>query len=172
MEKKDKILAAKILKPHGIKGALKVRVFCENWPNLFKKVVNSEGKLMNILHSNLLNKVRQEYVVQISGVEDLSTTIPYIHQELFLPLDMLPTTSQENIFYHHQLIGAEVWDEENNKIGIVQEIYDLKAGDIIVLKLNMGRIVELPFEDSIFPQVILDKDPHLTISSIGTKLLF
>ena len=150
MDTQNSLLAAKILKPHGIKGALKIKVFFQNWPQLFNKAVDQKGNLMHITHSNLLNKVRDEYIIQITGINSVEATIPYIHQELFFPNSVLPKISDENIFYYYELIGLEIWDEEKNKIGIIKEIYDLKAGDIIVIELNMGRVVELPFENTIF----------------------
>ncbi|MDD4111194.1 MAG: ribosome maturation factor RimM, partial [Clostridia bacterium] len=59
---------------------------------------------------------------------------------------------KENEFYFKDLIGAEVFDEENEKIGELIEIEQYGAADIISIR-ERNIIFSVPFLDSIFKEV-------------------
>lgn len=60
----------------------------------------------------------------------------------------------EGVYYEGEIVGATVFNEENNKIGTLKEILFLPANDVWVVDRPSKKDLLLPFIES----VILDVD--------------
>jgi 16S rRNA processing protein RimM len=66
--------------------------------------------------------------------------------------DALP----EGEFYHHQLIGMRVVEENGKFLGIVKEILETGANDILVVKTPESKEALLP----LIQEVVMDINPE------------
>ena len=63
----------------------------------------------------------------------------------------------ENEYYHDDLIGLKVYDQNNNMYGTIAALHNFGAGDIIEIKLyNQQNKVMHSFKNAIFPKIDLD----------------
>jgi 16S rRNA processing protein RimM len=72
--------------------------------------------------------------------------------ELFVDRDALPPPGEEE-FYHADLIGLAVQDEERRMLGTVSGLYNFGAGDVIAIVRPDGSELFLPFTREIVPVV-------------------
>ena len=79
------------------------------------------------------------------------------------------TPLEENNFYYYQILGLPVIDEDNNTVGVVEDMHNMGAGDVVIVNLNINRLVYLPFDEYMFPQVHKDK---IIISKGGLEYIF
>jgi 16S rRNA processing protein RimM len=63
----------------------------------------------------------------------------------------------EGEFYHHQVLGLRVIDEDGRAFGHIAEILETGANDVYVVRGGQGRDLLLPVIDSVILQMDLEK---------------
>lgn len=164
-----KVVVGKIIAPFGIKGDVKVISFCEN-PAQFEKytLFNEKNEILKLKITNK-NKVATSFTksgdaifnVRIEGVENRNQSEILKGKEIFANRDDFENLD-ENEFYYVDLIGLDVVDEKNKKIGKVLSVFEHGAGGIVEiefleedLKKEREKIESYPFKNEIFPEVNL-----------------
>jgi len=74
--------------------------------------------------------------------------------ELYIARDKLPAT-EENEYYHADLIGLAAVTSANEPLGRVIAIHNFGAGDIIEIAPPQGATMLLPFTNAVVPSVDL-----------------
>ena len=92
-------------------------------------------------------------IARIKGAEDREAIEALKGQLLYVARDVLPETEDEEEFYHADLVGITVVDEQGKECGTVTAIYDFGAGDMVDMRLLDGRTVLIPFTASAVPTV-------------------
>lgn len=160
-----KILIAKVTKPFGIKGEVKVVSFCEdpfeltNYPLIDKddKKVNLKFTNKSIFGSASNGKILAAKINNISNRNDAEKIRDL---EIFTFRENFNNES-DGEYYVTDLIGLDVIENESKeKIGNVTNILDFGAGTIIEIKFTKEKIKEgyqqietIPFKDEFFPEV-------------------
>jgi len=67
------------------------------------------------------------------------------------------TDLPEDTYYHHQLIGLKIIDEENNDIGTLKEILETGANDVYVILSTEGKELLLPAIKSVIKNISPEK---------------
>jgi 16S rRNA processing protein RimM len=123
---------AKILKPQGIHGEIKVQLFSNNVDAFFEKgfAYDKQGKRVeyNAIRSSGLNVIiKIEGVNNRNDAELLRGVFLYLKREDLEELD-------ENEHYICDLIGLSVADETGAVLGTLKEILQHGAADVYVVK--------------------------------------
>ena len=74
--------------------------------------------------------------------------------ELYVARDQLPATDEDE-YYHADLIGLAAVNAANEPIGRVLAIHNFGAGDIIEIAPAQGATLLLPFTNAVVPTVDL-----------------
>lgn len=138
-----------IAKAQGIKGDVKLNldIEFEKIENLKEMVVG--GKKYAV--ENLQNKPNGVFA-KFVGVED--RTLAENLRGLDVEVDRKNLNElAENEFYFEDLIGAKVVDQSGQNIGVIQDIEQYGAADVIVVNQN-GRLYSVPFLNDIFIKFI------------------
>jgi 16S rRNA processing protein RimM len=119
-------------KPHGLDGGIIFYIITDFPERLIKgkKIFIGEEKIPAILksvkeHSRGLIFQFEEY----STFEEIEKFKTYF---LYVEADELPKLP-EGEYYHHQLIGLNVFDKQENKIGVITNILETGANDVYVI---------------------------------------
>ncbi|MDD3445319.1 MAG: ribosome maturation factor RimM [Zavarzinia sp.] len=143
---------------HGIRGDVKVKPFTEDPLD-----VGAYGPVFTARGISLkLQPVRvqgQALIARIEGVADRNAAEALRGQRLYVPRDALPETDEDE-FYHADLLGLPVVDGAGETIGTVRTIQDFGAGDMLEVALATGGTAFLPFTLDVVPTVDL-KAGHL-----------
>ena len=124
LTEKDWIIIGKILKPRGLSGELKVQLLTD-FPDRFgfgKTVLLKKKELMIpclITGSQVLGDFAYIRLDQIQSIEE---TKELIGETFVIPFEQL-APPEEGAYYPFQLIGLNVFTEENEPIGQITEIY-------------------------------------------------
>ena len=152
MSIEEKICLGAIVGVHGIKGEVKVKTFTEDEHNLTKygAVSNEQGDkkfdLKIVGHSKELLRVK------VKGVEDRNLAETLVGTGLYIERSRLPELEEEE-FYHADLIGLDVQDNQGNLLGKVNALYNFGSGDLIELKMSDGTMEVLPFKKQYVPTI-------------------
>ena len=153
--KNTDILMARIGAAHGIKGEVRVKSFTDD-PLAFGdygKLYDREGKKYQVINARISKSV---VVTRFKSVDTREKAEALNGIELYVDRSVLPETEDEDEFYMTDLVGLEAISPQGETLGVVKEVYDFGAGDILEIKLENGPLEMFPFTKVIFPQVDIE----------------
>ena len=143
----------------GIKGEVKVMPFTDDitrFDNLEKVYVKTKKeeklyKIQNVRYHKNMVLIKFENIETPEQAELLRNAFLEIDRENAIPLE-------EGTYYIADLIGMEVYSDDGNKLGIVEDIYNTGANDIYVVKNDLGKQILLPGIKEVIKEVNLDTE--------------
>jgi 16S rRNA processing protein RimM len=150
----DKICVARIGAPHGVRGAVKLWTFTED-----PMAVSDYGPLTSkdgtrSFEVETAREAKGHLVATLKGVASREDAERLNGVELYVSRDQLPPTDDDE-YYHADLIGLAAVDEAGAPIGRVLAIHNFGAGDIIEIAPPQGSTLLLPFTNAVVPTVDL-----------------
>ena len=152
---KDILEIGQIVNTRGLRGEVKVNSFSQD-SKRFEKLDVIYIKENNELKSYKIEKVTYNQVIlkleninHIDYAEKLRNKYIYVKKS---QLEDLP----EGVYYISDLIGLDVYDEKNNYLGKVDDIFSTKSNDVYVIKNELGVNRLLPGTDEVIKNIDLD----------------
>ena len=150
------VCIAEITSPHGVRGQVKLRLFAEDPDLLFV-----DGGLFDETASHFFEfvSVQPHKNGFLATVKDMSTreAAQAVRQtKLYIRRDQLPQV-EENEFYHVDLIGLHVQDQNKQVLGRIKAIQNFGASDILEIQRQGQKDLLLPFHGETVVDVQLDK---------------
>lgn len=130
----------KILRPHGIKGAVKVESYMEENFS-FKSVFIGKDKLPSTIKSvQHLNK--DFYIITLNTIPDIDTAEKFRNQSVYI--DRSEYVEFQDKIYLSDLINTPVINENGEKIGDMVEYEDY--GATVILTVRVGAVsYQIPY---------------------------
>ena len=151
------VYIAKITKPHGIRGQIKLISYASNPEDIFKYPHLYDDKL-NEYKITLHSKNNNIFIASFNNNNSRNLAEEIAGTKLFITREMMPDAQAEE-YYLTDLEGIRVLDTENQLKGHVLEIHNFGAGDIIEMKLlDKKDTIYLPFESEFIPKISLKDD--------------
>lgn len=141
-----------IVGARGLKGDARIKSFTSDPAGVaaYGPVVTDDGKELIL---KVTGEAKGVVIARIKGVEDRTGVEALKGQRFYVARDALPATEDEEEFYHADLVGLKVVNEQGKECGTVSAIYDFGAGDMVDLRRPDGRSVLIPFTASAVPTV-------------------
>lgn len=138
----DYFLIAQILRPHGIKGELKIKSFSEDLDNLFAVknlyIKNNEG--YSPIEVDGFHLHSGEVLLQLHNVYDRNTAETYRNLELYIArADASPL--EEGEFYINDILGFALVDSQGNALGTLQEVLTAYATNVYQATSPRGTLL-------------------------------
>lgn len=135
----------KILRPHGVKGAVKVECFVDEHFGEFKKVfITSKLAKAEVKSVQDLNK--DFYIVNLDIIPDIDTAEKFRNQSIYIDREQYSQFSEK--VYLSDLIHKDVIDENGDKIGELADYEDYGAATILTIKCGPVSY-QIPYVDEI-----------------------
>jgi 16S rRNA processing protein RimM len=151
MMKKDVLLAA-VTGAQGLKGEVKAKLFTAA-PDALPRYGVLHTKAGRKLKITAFRPAKEgEAVIAFEGVRDRSEAEALKGVELFIDRAALPET-EEDEFYHADLIGLEVRDGEGRVLGKVSGLHNFGASDVLEFVRADGDSVHLAFTRETVPVI-------------------
>ena len=147
-----------IVNTFGIKGQLKVKPFTDDMERF------EELKTVYICKKNEMKKVEIEDVkynkqcvlLKVKGIEDLTEAEKY--KGLFLKIDRKDAkTLPKDTYFIADILGLEVYTDEGELLGKVDDIFPTGANDVYVVKNELGKQILLPSIPEVIKEIDLEK---------------
>jgi 16S rRNA processing protein RimM len=150
----SQICVARIGAAHGVRGAVKLWTFTED-PLAVKHYgplsTKDGARQFEVTH---VREAKDHLVATLKGVASREDAERLNGIELYIARDKLPET-EEDEYYHADLIGLAAVNAANEAIGRVIAIHNFGAGDIIEIAPASGPTLLLPFTNAVVPTVDL-----------------
>jgi 16S rRNA processing protein RimM len=148
------ICVARIGAAHGVRGAVKLWTFTEDplAVKAYGPLLTKDGaRQFEVTHAR---EAKGHLVATLKGIATREDAERLNGLELYIPREKLPATD-ENEYYHADLIGLAAVTPANEPLGRVIAIHNFGAGDIIEISPQSGATMLLPFTNAVVPSVDL-----------------
>jgi len=144
------IVIGKIVGVYGIKGWIKILSFTrprenilEYGPWLIKQ--NNEWLEIHLLEGKPQGK---GLIASFAGIRDRDEALALVGSELAIDKDKLPAP-EEGEFYWHDLINMQVINQQNEVLGVVKELLETGANDVLVVETDKQRFL-IPYVHGVY----------------------
>jgi 16S rRNA processing protein RimM len=146
------ICIARIGAAHGVRGAVKLWTFTED-----PFAVKAYGPLLTkdgarSFEVATAREAKGHLVATLKGIATREEAERLNGIELYIAREKLPATD-ENEYYHADLIGLNAVNAADEPIGRVLAIHNFGAGDIMEIAPPQGATLLLPFTNAVVPTV-------------------
>ena len=152
------LLAGKLLKPHGLKGEMWLKIITD-FPDMFFKggsLYIGENYKKFIIES--IKQAGEKVLISFETLADVEKVRELVNLNVYFPTNQLPEL-ENGFFHHHQLIGLTVKYIDGEIIGKIIDIMQTGANDIYVIKPldKTHDEILIPAIDSIIDEINLDR---------------
>ena len=148
-----------IVNTFGIKGLLKVKPFTdekERFEELKNVYIVQKGKMKEV-EIQKVSYQKEMVLLKLKGIEDLTEAEKYKGAYLKIArkdAKKLP----EGTYFIADLLGLEVYTDEGELLGKLDDIYNTGANDIYVVKNELGKQILLPSIKEVIKQIDLENE--------------
>jgi 16S rRNA processing protein RimM len=148
------ICIARIGAAHGVRGAVKLWTFTQDplAVKAYGPLVTKDGS--RSFEVATAREAKGHLVATLKGIATREDAERLNGLELYIAREKLPATD-ENEYYHADLIGLAAVTPTNEPLGRVTAIHNFGAGDIIEIAPPHGATMLLPFTNAVVPTVDL-----------------
>jgi 16S rRNA processing protein RimM len=157
----DRVVLGRIVGAHGLRGEVRVRFFGDGPENVLNaprvwlagNEADAAARVYDVVGSGFgrAGSVR----LALAGVGDRDSAAALRGQLVLCERETLPPL-EPGEFYWHELVGCAVVDREGCEIGVVKEIWDTGAHDVLVVAAPDGRRHLLSTARELMPEVDLE----------------
>lgn len=161
--KDELICIGKIIKAHGIKGEVELKINLEDTSLLskFNKITNKDNTV--VFHFNIKKIKENKVIASVEGVDDRNASEQLKGTFLFVDKKELPDPFEDE-FYYSDLVDLDVRLENNELFGKIFAVHNYGASDILEIELENKKREFFPFEKKTIIDVNVKKG-YLTLSS-------
>lgn len=144
-----------IVNTFGIKGELKINPFTDdiNRFDELKSIFVVKNKELIQYEIETVRYHKNMVILKLKGINSMNEAEKL--KGLYIKIDRKYAKKlPKGTYFIADLIGLEVYDENSNLLGSIDDIYNTGANDIYVVKNNLGKQILLPG----IPQVIKKVD--------------
>ena len=148
------LVVGKLRRPHGLHGAILMDMLTDFPERLIPgKIVYLGIEFNPIIIGSIRNHGRSflvnfENLTKREDVDSLRNQYVHVRTEDCPPLP-------EGEYYHHQLIGLSVIDEQGNALGTFNAILETGANDVYIIRPQEGPDILLPAIESVIQKIDL-----------------
>ena len=141
------IPVAKVGRPHGVRGELRVFPFASGSQTLLevREVQISSRSGQKHFTLRRCRRAKDFLILALEGVDDRQRAQGLTGAQVLVDVSDLPQLD-EGEFYHRELIGFSVEDDEGVSLGVLEEILDTGGHDTLVVRdRDAGFEFMIPF---------------------------
>lgn len=120
---------------HGVHGEVKVYPTTDDVMRFkkLKNVIVEEKTGTRTAKVQSVKFFKQFVIIKLEGIETMDDALLYKNRKLFVTRDMAVKCEKDEYFIC-DLYGLSVYDEENNMLGCISEVYQTGANDVYEIK--------------------------------------
>jgi len=143
-----------IVGTHGLKGVIKVKPLTDDITR-FNKLKTVYINMKEELTEFPIEKVQYNknmVLLKLQGIDTTQKAEEY--RNFYIKIDRKDSVKlPENSYFIIDLIGCDVYDEENNLLGKLEDIYPTGSNDVYAVKNDLGKQLLLPAIKDVIKQV-------------------
>lgn len=146
-----------IVNVRGLKGEVKVNSFTED-STKFERIPKVLIKQKNTEKEYEIEKVsysKNQVIIKFKGIDTIDDAEKLRNSYILVDRDDLEALP-DGVYYLADLIGLDVYTEENEYLGKVDDIFSTGSNDVYVVKSDDGKEKLLPGIDEVIKKIEMD----------------
>ena len=141
----DLLTVGIITTAHGVHGEVKVYPTTDDVKRFkkCKELILDDGKNQRKVKLLSVKFFKQFVIIKFEGIDTMDDALKLKNASLLVTRDMAVKCDKDEYFIA-DLIGLKVYDEENNLIGVVSEVYQTGANDVYEIEKEDSKKVLVP----------------------------
>lgn len=150
-----RVCVAQIGAAHGLKGEVRLWSFTQEPPDFAAYgALETEDGLRKLEVENA-RFAKDYFVAKFAGIDERNAAEALRNVKLYVARERLPDVSEDDTFYHADLIGLSAVTRDNAAFGEVVGVQNFGAGDILEIRRGDGSTLMLPFTETVVPEIDL-----------------
>lgn len=156
-----------IVNTHGLKGFLKVMPYTDNIERFeeLKTVIIVYNKTEIEFEIEEVKYLKGMVILKLKGIDHINDAEKYKGCFLKIKRENAKKLDKDTYFIA-DLIGLKVYDEQNNLVGDLVEVFPTGSNDVYVVKDEKGKQILLPAIKSVIKNISLD-DQKIIVDITG-----
>lgn len=153
MQKEDCFYFGRVIKTHGIKGGISIRVDADNpsdYQNISMMLLEINNKLIPYFITSFSLHTNKAYI-DLVDIDTVEKAAELAGKEIYLPLEMLPKLTG-NRFYFHEVGGYKLNDENYGSLGLIEKVLEYPSQAVFQLFINEKEVL-IPIHDEVIKKV-------------------
>jgi 16S rRNA processing protein RimM len=153
MEKDDCFYFGKVIKTHGIKGGISIRIDADNpadYSNISMLLIEINKSLIPYFITEKSFHTNKAYL-SLVDVNTVEKAAELAGSNIFLPLELLPKL-KGNQFYFHEVGGYKIVDRVHGELGNIVKVLEYPSQAVFQLFID-GKEVLIPIHDEVILKV-------------------
>lgn len=141
----DLLTVGIITTAHGVHGEVKVYPTTDDVKRFkkCKELILDDGKNQRKVKLLSVKFFKQFVIIKFEGIDTMDDALKLKNASLLVTRDMAVKCEKDEYFIA-DLIGLKVYDEENNLIGVVSEVYQTGANDVYEIEKEDSKKALVP----------------------------
>ncbi len=138
----------------GLKGQLRVESLSD-YPGRFSKgqILELGGSERTIIR---VYDDQKGLILELEGIDTRECAEKFRGCELKITSDQSAHLFPKGSYFHHEIIGMKVRDQDNNDLGMINEIIETGANDVYVVSNSLEKDILIPAISSVICEVRVD----------------
>lgn len=148
-----------IVNTFGVKGMLKVKPFTDDVERFeeLKKVYICKKEKLEEVEIEEVKYHKDMVLLKVKGIDDMNDAEKV--KGLYLKIDRKNAKKlPKDTYFIADLLGLEVYSDENKFLGKVEDIFKTGANDVYVVKDEKGKQLLLPGIPDVIKEIDLEKE--------------
>lgn len=150
------LAVGKLGRPHGVRGEIVLHVLTDFPERLEAGVVVFLGPDYQPVEIQSQRSHRDALLLSLEGFHTPEAVAELTNQYLFVRAEDRPPLP-EGEYYHHQMIGLQVLDEDGQVLGTLSQILETGANDVYMVLPPEGPEILLPAIEDVILEIDLDQ---------------
>lgn len=144
----------KIVNTHGIKGEIKVYSYTDNPNNILNlKRIYIDNVKYCIENIRYISNI---FIIKLKGINSIENTKSIMNKEIYREIQKKELHSKQE-FFIKDLVGMQVFDENNIYIGKLKEVFNTRANDVYVITRENKQDLLLPAIKQVIKDINIEK---------------
>jgi 16S rRNA processing protein RimM len=162
------LAVGRVLRPHGVRGNLLITAESEVITSITpgsQIFLGPEYIPYTVRH---FSSHRGHYLLNLETLNSRDDAEAYRESTLYIRFeDTSPLP--EDVYFYWQLLGLDVWSDEDENLGTLVEIIETGANDVYVVRSAKGEELLLPAIESVIQSIDLEKKSMIVHLIPGLK---
>lgn len=149
MSSKDNILVGRVINHHGLRGWLTIKSYCSPPENIFSYqdlLVEEGNQLVNLSIEKF--SIEKNLKIKFLHHNTREDNDSLIKKDIFIQRSQMPILG-ENEFYWGDLISLNVYTDSGKEIGVISDIFETGANDVLVVSGEKDVLVPYKIDESV-----------------------
>lgn len=151
----DFVLIGRFRRPHGLNGELLFEIWCDTPEMIQRGLAIYVGAQHEPYSVSAVREKPPFLLVLLDNTTDQDQAAEFRNAHVFVRARDLPPLPPGQ-FYAHQLVGLDVIDEQNRRLGTLADILQTGANDVYVVRNPEGHELLFPATDEVIVSIDLE----------------